>query len=250
MDGDYKPPTPKPTLAEIIQMSEKRLRLASMHNAEATTSSPKVSETETSFITSVVTVAPNSTNSVLTPTSTKAEKKVTFANLLDKLTGTLSTSSSCSELSGAEEKALMLPQILPVSKPYHMPKKDRKAKFRRSRSYHYGRTTSETDQDCVEMSSSDTTPDPIFMPRFPSRISSPTNAAHNAHSSSPTGFGPNNTISVGKTTFTNRMTKIASADSILSMFRRFSGSSSAPPSPQYSENEESSAGTLWDKGMA
>jgi hypothetical protein len=76
----------------------------------------------------------------------------------------------------------------------------------------------------MDISSSDTTPDPIFIPKFPTRLS----------------ISPTSGFTLGKPN--QKMPKVGSADSLLALFRRISGSNSAPPSPQYSENEESSAG--------
>ena len=229
LDGEIKPSTPKPTIAEIIQMSEKRLRLASASSVTSDTMGDKKQsslegEAETSFT--------NATPSImLTPTS-KAEKKVTFARLLDKLAATeMSSSSSCSDISCAEDKTVVVPPKPPERK------KERKGRFRRSKSYNRGRS-SETDQDVVEMSSSDTTPDPICPPRFPTRLCiSPTG------SSSPSNQ-PASLLASGNNGKLQASKKMASADSLLALFRRFSGSSSAPPSPQYSENEESSTGKV------
>lgn len=217
MDGETLPLTTKPTFVEIIQMSERRLRLASASSMQSEHGSiggdsegPNTSKhgvEETSFITNAQDAA-----------AIKAEKKVTFARMLDKLTNPdLTSSSSCSDLSCAEDSTKMIPT---VSKP--VTKKERKGRFRKPRTYHRG-MNSETDQDYMDVSSSDTTPDPIYMPRLPSKLCL-----------SPTGTGS----SKGR-----KIPKIASADSLLSLFRKFSGSNSAPPSPQYSENEgESSAG--------
>ncbi|CAG7720057.1 unnamed protein product [Allacma fusca] len=225
LDGEVKPATPKPTIAEIIQMSEKRLRLASASSVTSDTLGDKKQsslegEAETSFTTATPSM-------MLTPTS-KAEKKVTFARLLDKLAATeMSSSSSCSDVSCAEEKTVVVAPKPPERK------KERKGRFRRSKSYNRGRS-SETDQDVVEMSSSDTTPDPICPPRFPTRMCvSPTGTT------SPLNVTPGG--SSNKLQASKSLTKMASADSLLALFRRFSGSNSAPPSPQYSENEESSA---------
>jgi len=231
LDGtESKPSTPKPTIAEIIQMSEKRLRLASL----AAASSSFQNEPSSSF--SIFTdkaVVENETSfsnaaayaSASMSAASKAEKKVTFARLLDKLTAhEMSSSSSCSDLSCAEENTRT---IMVNPRP---PKKDRKGRLKRSKAFTRGRN-SETDQDGFEMSSSDTTPDPICTPRFPSRVCvSPTGLSVSANNSP-------SFKSAGKS-----LPKMASADSLLALFRRFSGSSSAPPSPQYSENEESSAG--------
>lgn len=222
LDGECKRPTRKPTIGEIIQMSEKRLRLASASSMQQSdlpspSPTPSIAIEETSF----------STTPLLSLSQqSKAEKKVTFARLLDKLTTKdISSSSSCSDISCAEDKTISIPIKLHG-------KKERKGRFRRSRSYNRGRTSETESQEGVEMSSSDTTPDPIYTPRFPSRAcASPTGLSLSA-TSSPT---PKQSKS---------LSKIPSADSLLALFRRFSGSSSAPPSPQYSENEESSAGKL------
>lgn len=233
LDGtEPKPATPKPTIAEIIQMSEKRLRLAAASSIQNDPPSPNSVSTEKGQK-----IAETSFNSMAIPSSlfgspnasaaSKAEKRVTFARLLDKLTAhdMSPSSSSCSDLSCPEDTTRT---IILNPKP---PKKDRKGRLRRSKAYSRGRH-SETDQDGVEMSSSDTTPDPICPPRFPSRVCvSPTGVSLSANNS------PNSKLG-GKP-----IPKMASADSLLALFRRFSGSGSAPPSPQYSENEESSAGT-------
>jgi len=244
-------------------MSEKRLRLASqnsMQEPQPSTSAAAVaanaacsnntsidSVTSTrlgggdSAETSFTTIVPPSTAAAI-----KAEKKVTFAHMLDKLAaGEMTSSSSCSDVSCGEES-----KIIVTVPPKSVTKKDRKGRFRRSKPYR-SRTSEE---DGAEISSSDTTPDPMFPPRFPLRICiSPTNTSGpsisttNAGSSSTSGGGVPPAVPTSlsaKSSSTGKMTKIASADSLLSLFRRFSGSSSAPPSPQYSENEESSAGIL------
>jgi hypothetical protein len=211
-------------------MSEKRLRLASFNTAQLQMQIPTPSNEEELKMLDMETDQEHETSfSTLTPTS-KAEKKVTFARLLDKLAATEMSSSSCDSDSCVEDGACKTVMVHP--KP---PKKEgRKGRFRRSRAYSRGRT-SETDQEGVEMSSSDTTPDPICPPRFPSR----------AYCGSPTGLvvagtaGSSHSKPGGSSKSLNKM---ASADSLLALFRRFSGSNSAPPSPQYSENEESSAG--------
>ncbi|CAL8100723.1 unnamed protein product [Orchesella dallaii] len=263
-DGESKPTTPKPTLAEIIQMSEKRLRLASqssMQEPQPSTSAAAVAANAAcsnntsidsvtsqrqggdSAETSFTTIVPQSTAA-----SIKAEKKVTFAHMLDKLAaGEMTSSSSCSDVSCGEES-----KIIVTVPPKSATKKDRKGRFRRSKSYR-SRTSEE---DGAEISSSDTTPDPIFPPRFPLRICisptntsgpsiSTTNASSTLTLSTTSGGAPPavpTSLSAKPASSSGKMTKIASADSLLSLFRRFSGSSSAPPSPQYSENEESSAG--------
>ncbi|OXA61797.1 Protocadherin Fat 1 [Folsomia candida] len=225
LDGESKPaPTPKPTLAEIIQMSERRLRLASASSMQSeagsvsgggepcTSRQAGADEEETSFSTQA---------------AIKAEKKVTFARMLDKLAASgITSSSSGSDLSCTEETKMVVVAPKPQSK------KDRKGHFRRSnKAYNRGRN-SETDQDYMDISSSDTTPDPIYIPKLPTRLCiSPTGASNSAGGSS---------NALGKPS--QKIPKIASADSLLALFKRFSGSNSAPPSPQYSENEESSAG--------
>lgn len=162
-----------------------------------------------------------------TQAAIKAEKKVTFARMLDKLAASgITSSSSGSDLSCTEETKMVVVAPKPQSK------KDRKGHFRRSnKAYNRGRN-SETDQDYMDISSSDTTPDPIYIPKLPTRLCiSPTGASNSAGGSS---------NALGKPS--QKIPKIASADSLLALFKRFSGSNSAPPSPQYSENEESSAG--------
>lgn len=252
-------------------MSEKRLRLASqssMQEPQPSTSAAAqsgmcsintsidsvTSQRQDSAETSFTTIAhPSSSSMAQTAASaaaTKAEKKVTFAHMLDKLAaGEMSSSSSCSDVScGEDTKMIVTVPVKPAGK------KDRKGRFRRSKPYR-NRTSEE---DGAEISSSDTTPDPIFPPRFPLRICvSPTNttgpSASTTAASSTTATVSNSasggvaspvvpTSLSAKSHSSGKLTKIASADSLLSLFRRFSGSSSAPPSPQYSENEESSAG--------
>lgn len=268
-DGESKPPTPKPTLAEIIQMSEKRLRLASQSSMQepqpstsaaacsnnssidSVTSQHRLLHGQDSAETSFTNLAPsNQTSSMqlISPAqaaATKAEKKVTFAHMLDKLAaGEMTSSSSCSDVScGEESKIIVTVPVKPVGK------KDRKSRFRRSKNYR-SRTSEE---DGNEISSSDTTPDPMYAPRFPLKICiSPTNttgpsvsttmASSSFITTTATQHLPTVPTSLSAKSSSGKLHKIASADSLLSLFRRFSGSSSAPPSPQYSENEESSAG--------
>jgi hypothetical protein len=256
LDGENKPPTPKPTLAEIIQMSERRLRLASASSmasepgcststgtggaafggSELSPNRSSLDTEETSFTTPSMHVQQQTASAA----ATKAEKKVTFARMLDKLAPVelMSSSSSCSDISCAEDTKMV------VVAPKPQGKKERKGRFRRSKSYHRGRN-SETDQDYMDISSSDTTPDPICPPRFPTRLCiSPTSLVV---SGSPTSTTANQSLSLSASNIKGsnpKIPKIASADSLLALFRRFSGSNSAPPSPQYSENEESSTGRL------
>jgi len=256
LDGENKPSTPKPTLAEIIQMSEKRLRLASASSMgsepgcstgpggqpEASPNRSSLDTEETSFTLpppAIAGTSQSSNNLIAGPSAAaiKAEKKVTFARMLDKLAPVelLSSSSSLSDVSCAEDTKMV------VVAPKPPGKKERKGRFRRSKAYHRGRN-SETDQDYMDISSSDTTPDPICPPRFPTRLCiSPTNLGN---SGSPTSANPSLSLSASGKGSGTKIPKIASADSLLALFRRFSGSNSnsAPPSPQYSENEESSTG--------
>jgi hypothetical protein len=120
-----------------------------------------------------------------------------------------------------------------VVAPKPLSKKDRKGRFRRSKSYNNRGRNSETDQDYyMDISSSDTTPDPIYVPKLPTRLCI-----------SPTGLGTSTSNALTKPN--PKIPKLGSADSLLALFRKISGSNSAPPSPQYSENEESSTGIYY-----
>ena len=132
-------------------MSEKRLRLASqssMQNDPQPSTSAGVGSmsmntsidsvtsqrhgadsAETSFTTLVPSASQSQSQSQQpTAAAIKAEKKVTFAHMLDKLAaGEMTSSSSCSDVSCGEES-----KIVVTAPPKPIGKKDRKGRFRRS----------------------------------------------------------------------------------------------------------------------
>ncbi|KAK3863238.1 hypothetical protein Pcinc_030967 [Petrolisthes cinctipes] len=147
----------------------------------------------------------------LAPSPSKHDKKVTFAKLLDKMSKEMSSSSS--DMSCSEEKS--------PSRIFNLASVSRRCPRRSPR---YSGSGSEDVGETPDISSSEMTPDP------PKRLLSVKSAS-----------SPSSKTSSPQTR--NKLVKISSADSLLSIFRSIGSGrpSSNPPSPHGSDDSSTHA---------